>query len=171
MMHTARFTLPILLATLFVALVGGCARGPVRDASALPEQRPGDFTLGLVVFGDEGASSPASRSARYIIEPGGEFRASFGAGSDALTYPPFTRMLDEQILESAWDRLRSIQLDQDPWRAVQAPEIDHRDRGSAQGYLLEVRSGVRYQSWTTPIETDSARSLAEWLAQLAWIHD
>jgi len=167
MMHTIRIT----LLTLLAAMLWGCAPGPVRGSSALPEHRPSDFTLGLVVFGEEEAINPETRSARYIIEPDGKFRASFGAGSDALTYPPITRMLDERTLEHAWSKLQSLQLDQSPWQPSHAPELEHRQRGSAKGYLLELRSGVRDQSWSTPIDTQSAQSLAQWLAGLAWIQE
>lgn len=160
-----------MMTFLTIAMLMGCSPGSARSGDMLSGQRPSDFTLGLVVFGDEGAQSSATRSARYIIEPGGEFRASFGAGSESLTYPPITRMLDNQAIETAWTMVHSLDLEQEPWQYVRAPEVEHLERGSSQGYLLELRSGVHYRSWSTPIDTDSARSLAQWLASLAWVAD
>lgn len=167
MMYNARI---VILSLLAMALCS-CGRGVRQGDGSLPERHPSDFMLGLVVFGAEGSASPGERAARYIIEPGGVFRASFGAGSDAMTYPPMTRVLDEVQQARAWGLVRSIEFDQSPWRRVNAPELEHHERGSVPGYLLELQTDETYASWSTPIDTDSARALATWLASLAWVRD
>lgn len=167
MMHAAR--IPILLTMLL--LVCGCSQSTPRTDTGLPDQRPGDFVLGLVVFGGGEEDPAATRSARYIIEPGGVLRASFGDGSDGLTYPPITREIDEATLDTIWAMISDLGVDSEPWRVIRAPEFFHSEAGSVQGYLLEIRADVRYASWTTPIETGPARELAEELASLAWIRD
>ncbi len=135
------------------------------------EQRPSDFTLGVVVFGDPDSTEPAMRSARYIIEPGGTLRASFGEGSDGLTYPPITRGVHGSTLDAIWDRVRSMDLEGDDWRFVQAPEQFHAEMGSNRGFLLEIRSGVTFSAWSTGMDTQSMRSLTRELASLAWVTD
>jgi len=157
---------------LMGTLLLGCSAAPVREVGDLPEQRPSDFTLGVVVFGGEnGAAKVPERSARYIIEPGGRLHASFGDGSQAMTYPPITRRLDESQIDLVWAMIRAMGLGDEPWRRVQAPEQHHEALGSGQGYLLELRSGVRFGAWSAPIETPQARALAQRLAELAWIRD
>jgi hypothetical protein len=165
-----RFTRLAVLPLIF-AMLSGCGAHSIRAQGGLPEQRTGDFTFGLVVFGGSDDSSPQTRSARYIIEPGGEFRASFGEGSTGITYPPMTRRLDRAQLEDIWEVLESIELDSADWQPVRAPEIYHHELGSARGYLLELKVKTGFRAWSTPIESQSARALAERLAALAWVQD
>lgn len=135
---------------------------------ALPERRPSDFTLGLVVFGTDDAPV-GRRSARYIIGPDGTFRSSFGAGSRELTFPPITRRLDPATLDRIWGDVRALDPGGDAWRAVAAPEQFHVGMGSGQGYLLEIRSGVEFRAWSTGADYERASSLARALAALAWV--
>ncbi|MFG0314883.1 MAG: hypothetical protein ACF8LL_11975, partial [Phycisphaerales bacterium] len=154
---------------LLGVLLASCSTSAERDPIELPERRPSDFTLGVVVFGDPDADSIETRSARYIIEPDGTLRASFGEGSDGLTYPPITRRVDESILDAIWDRVRSMDLRGDDWRFVHAPEQFHAEMGSNRGYLLEVRSEVTFSAWSTGTDTRAMRELTRELASLAWV--
>ncbi len=157
-----------VLVLLFVALAG-CSRQRVRDADGI--DRMGGYTLGLVVFGDDSDHSPADRSARYIIEPGGVFRASFGDGSTALTYPPITRRLSEEQLDSVWALVERMRTGESSWRLVSAPELFLADSGSSGAYLFELGDPETNRAWSAPIDEDSARALAARLAALAWVTD
>tara|TARA_A100000171_G_scaffold23251_1_gene21636 strand:+ start:4190 stop:4693 length:504 start_codon:yes stop_codon:yes gene_type:complete len=167
MMHTIRTCVLMLLGVLLAS----CSTSSERDPIELPEQRPSDFTLGIVVFGDPDAETIETRSARYIIEPDGTLRASFGEGSDGLTYPPITRRVDGSTLDAIWDRVRSMDVEGGDWRFVQAPEQFHAEMGSNRGYLLEVRSDVSFGAWSTGMDTQSMRTLTQELASLAWVTD
>ena len=166
-MHTIRISVLMVIG----AVLASCSTTNERDPIELPEQRPSDFTLGVVVFGDPDADSIEMRSARYIIEPDGTLRASFGEGSDGLTYPPITRKVDGSTMDAIWDRVRSMDLDGDDWRSVQAPEQFHAEMGSNRGYLLEVRSDVSFSAWSTGMDTQAMRSLTREFASLAWVVD
>ena len=154
---------------LLLAVPGGCSRHRVRERGEIA--RVGGYTLGLVVFGDDDAASPADRSARYIIEPGGVFRASFGGGSDALTYPPITRRLSEEQVDSVWTIVDHIETGKSPWRVVAAPELFHAESGSTRAFLLELGDADESRAWSVPIENADARALADHLAALAWARD
>jgi len=167
MMHTIRTCVLMLLGVLLAS----CSTSSERDPIELPKQRPSDFTLGIVVFGDPDAETIETRSARYIIEPDGTLRASFGEGSDGLTYPPMTRRVDDSTLDAIWDRVRSMDLDGDDWRLVQAPEQFHTEMGSNRGYLMEIRSDVSFSAWSTAADTRSIQTLTRELASLAWVTD
>lgn len=161
-----------MLSLLTMLLLGACTQTEPRSGDALSADRPSDFTLGLVVYGQPGTSpDPALRSARYIVEPDGVLRASFGDGSRALTHPPRTRRLSAEQLDDLWLRVRGMGLGDGAWRQVRAPEQHDARIGSGTGYLLELRSSVVFDAWSTPDDTESARSLARHLASLSWVTD
>jgi hypothetical protein len=165
MMHTIRICVMMLLGLVLAS----CSATQERTSIELPEQRPSDFTLGIVVFGEPEAGEIESRSARYIIEPDGSLRASFGEGSRGLTYPPITRRIDESTLDAIWDRVRSMDFAGEDWRYVRAPEQFHAQMGSIRGYLIEIRSDVTFSAWSTDADTQSIRTLTRELASLAWV--
>ncbi|MHA7814747.1 MAG: hypothetical protein ACX94C_15300 [Phycisphaerales bacterium] len=167
MMHTIRICVLVAIG----AVLASCSTTSERGPAELPERRPSDFTLGVVVFGDPGADSVEMRSARYIVEPDGALRASFGEGSDGNTYPPMTRRLEGSILDALWAQVRSMDLGGDDWRSVQAPEQHHVGLGSSRGYLIEIRSGVEFNAWSTGVDSQAMRSLTRELASLAWVND
>ena len=143
--------------------LGGCASAGQmtgqQSSQTLPERRPADFTLGVVVYGDTDAEGVAFRSARYIVDAAGNLRASVGAGSDAGTYPKITR------------RLRSEQLDE-IWSMVEGLELGEPIAGEVlleAGYLIEIRSGEVSQAWV--VEDGSAGAVVGVLAELAWIRE
>lgn len=156
---------------LFGLLMVSCSTTPERVSIELPEQRPSDFTLGIVVFGDPNEDVIEMRSARYIIEPDGSLRSSFGEGSVGLTFPPITRRVDEPTLDAIWDRVRSIDFNGENWRYVRAPEQFHTGIGSGRVYLVEIRSEVSFSAWSTGMDTQAIRTLTRELASLAWVTD
>ncbi|MEM7622058.1 MAG: hypothetical protein AAF235_02525 [Planctomycetota bacterium] len=102
----------LLLAVLCASLVvcGGC-----RASGPLPETRPTDFALHVLVSGpfaagtgsetsvvreratDSGAALPAGlRPASYIAEPDGRLRAHFGSGAAEAGLPPIARLLSPE---------------------------------------------------------------------------
>jgi len=144
-----------VLVALALVLLGGCST--VRPM-ALPERRPADFTLGVVVYGAQDVSRVEMRSARYIVDAGGNLRASVGDGSSADTYPKITRRLDAGQLDRIWSMVQRLDLDE-PIVDGQVPE---------DGYLIEIRSRQTSRSWAGD---DSAGGLVELLAGLAWIRE
>lgn len=130
-----------------------------RD-STLPDRRPSDFTLGVVVMGTDESDPTSRKPARYIIEPDGSFRASVGSGSSTSTYPPFTRRLEPDQLDQVWDLVRAIDLD----NAM-------NDAPAKLGYIIEIRSSRTQREWSFSIEPGSTMDLVEHLADLAWIAD
>ncbi len=140
--------------------LGGCtSAGQQMTDQTLPERRPTDFTLGVVVFGDEAAGDVSSLSARYIVDAAGNLRASVGAGSDAGTYPKITRRLSSEQLDQIWSMVEGLELG-DPIAGEAMPE---------DGYLIEIRSGQRSRAWV--VEDDSAGAVVGLLAELAWIRE
>jgi len=166
-----------LLLACALFLLGGCSSS--REM-VLPERRPADFTLGVVVFGDEDAGDVSSLSARYIVDAEGILRASVGEGSGALTYPKITRRLTDDQLEEIWDMLNQLALfpsgggsnGRGQWDIVQSPErFSPEDFTEAQGegYLVEIRSDGTYMAWESMIDLGSPTTLVQMLAELAWI--
>jgi len=139
--------------------LGGCTSAGQMDDRALPDRRPADFTLGVVVFGDEDAGDVSSLSARYIVDAAGNLRASVGAGSDAGTYPKITRRLSSEQLDLIWSMVEGLELGE-PIAGEAMPEA---------GYLIEIRSGQTSQSWV--VEDGSAGVVVGLLAELAWIRE
>ena len=155
--------------TLLLIQTAGCSTASQTDRDLIA--RRGGSTVGLVVFGEDDAQRPEQRSARYLIEPGGLFRASFGGGSDALTYPPITRRLSEAQVEEIWSLIDQMQVAQSPWEPVMAPELYRPQERDAQAYLLEVSDAHASGAWSVPISNGQARALAMTLAELAWVSD
>lgn len=179
MMHTIRICVLMAIG----AVLASCSTTSERNPIELPEHRPSDFTLGVVVFGDPDSTEPAIRSARYIIEPDGTLRASFGEGSDGLTYPPITRRLNEDQLDLIWEMstmlISSTQgggsLGSGFWTEVQAPELfkrsDFRGQELGAGYLLEIKANGEWRAWESYMFLGGPTGFVEMLANLAWVTD
>lgn len=165
MMRLAALTLLLLPA---LPPLGGCASAPEL---VLRGDRPGDFTLGLVVYHDQAWDDAAQRPARYIVEPDGTLRASVGDGSAPLTHPPITRRLGQAQLDALWATARSLaptpQQDKASDELVRSPETYAPPRGA--GYLVEVRSRDSQGAWALAPSDENARALAAQLAELAWV--
>jgi hypothetical protein len=151
----------LLLLTIPLFLLGGCTSvGQMTDQS-LPDHRPTDFTLGVVVFGDEDSPGVEHRPARYIVDADGYLRASVGAGSSPSTYPKITRRLSREQLNAVWSMLEGLDLGE--------PSGDGAvDGGGGRDYLIELRSLGSSRSWSAD---DSAGDFVGFLAGLAWIRE
>lgn len=151
----------ISVLSLAVALfwLGGCTSAGLMTHEPLPEHRPADFTLGVVVFGDADAQSVSDWSARYIVDAAGNLRASVGAGSDAATYPKITRPLSEAQLDQIWGMIEGLELGE-PITGEAMP---------ADGYLIEIRSGQMSRAWV--VEDGTVEAFVGRLAELAWIRE
>lgn len=148
----------MLLSVLAISLfwLGGCSSS---GQMVLPDRRPADFTLGVVVFGDSDAEDVSSRSARYIVDASGYLRASVGAGSDAATYPKITRRLSGEQLDQIWAMVDGFEFGE--------PITDEAMPGA--GYLIEIRSLQTSRAWV--VDYESAGAFVELLAELAWIRE
>lgn len=168
--RTSRVKPLVLLCLPVLCLLGSCRS---TSALSLPEHRPADFTLGVVVFHNQPPSTTAQRPARYIVQTDGILRASVGDGSGPLTYPPITRRLDQQAFDRVWELTHALSIfapaqegdDQTP--VVRSPET--YAPASASGYLIEIRSRNDQDAWAMPLDDPSARALVRELAALAWI--
>ena len=165
---------------LMGTLLAGCSAVPVREVGDLPEQRPSDFTLGVVVFGSADAEDVSSLSARYIVEAAGNLRASVGSGSSGATYPKITRRLNDEQLDDVWDMVNQLALHpsgggsngRGRWFLVQSPEqfsASDVTETPGRGYLVEIRSDGTYMAWESMIDLGSPTTLVQMLAELAWI--
>jgi len=151
-----RILILISLAAILQLLVG-CVSHSSISKIALPDRRPADFTLGVVVFGEEGARDVSLRSARYIVDADGNLRASVGNGSDSGTFPKITRRLSSDDLDRIWINLEKLDLGEP---IIYEGSLD-------DGYLIEIRS-----QQTTRVWASNKKSTAEFvtmLADLAWI--
>lgn len=158
--------------------ISGCT---TTGSMSLPEQRPADFTLGVVVFGDDDASDVSHLSARYIVDAAGNLRASVGAGSSARTYPPIIRQLSDEQLDEIWEKGTSLitstrnggGIGTGKWTEVDSPEQFDRDDFSAPdgGYLLEIRANGKLQAWESYMFLGGPTSFVDTLADLAWIRE
>lgn len=144
---------------VFAFWASGCASTAQMTDQALPDHRPADFTLGVVVFGSQDSATVINRSARYIVDAAGNLRASVGDGSDAETYPQITRRLSGEELDQIWSMIEDLALG-DPIAGEVMPEA---------GYLVEIRSEQMSRSWVA--EDDSAGAVVKMLAELAWIRE
>lgn len=144
-----------------VLWLGGCtSAGQMTDQQSnqtLPDRRPADFTLGVVVFGSQDSAMVINRSARYIVDAAGNLRASVGAGSDAGTYPKITRRLSSEQLDQIWSMIEDLELG----------EPIAGEAMSDGGYLIEIRSAGTSRSWVV----DDSAAVVRLLAELAWIRE
>jgi len=172
MMKYARLSpLFVLLLAISTLWLGGCT---AAGQMTLPNSRPGDFTLGVVVYGTEDAGAVETRSARYIIDADGYLRASVGAGSSPSTYPKITRRLDAAQLDQIWDLVHRLMLGGDPgsgagWTSV-LPAGERMGPGGP-GYLIEIRSDDLVGAWSGSIDLAGGEELVATLAGLAWIRE
>jgi len=153
MMNLLRISIVLALA----ALLGGCSTTSMTH-QALPDRRPADFTLGVVVFGQADAQAVERRSARYIVDPAGNLRASVGDGSAAATYPKITRRLSAAQLDEIWSMVERLNLSE--------PIAD--EPMPTDGYLIEIRAGQMSRAW---VVDDSAAGVVGLMAELAWIRE
>jgi hypothetical protein len=107
-----------LLAAACLALLPACSSPRVEprpEATAIPEDRPADFTLAMTVYSPASprvaATLPrALRPARYIVEPDGSLRAASGPAARAATFPPLARTLTPRQMDQVWRLVRDTAL-------------------------------------------------------------
>ncbi|MCC6970670.1 MAG: hypothetical protein IT434_10660 [Phycisphaerales bacterium] len=161
----------------------GGFRAGTTDSVSLPEQAPEDFALSITVATPDPLRDPSTlarwqRPARYIVEPGGTFRASVRPGARVDAYPPPIRTLSRAQIETLWASVRA-----DSWmsearagsKAVASPEVEtmppELQRRSALVWISAagMRRGVVVPLAGGNAESDAAARLIDQLAELAWV--
>lgn len=159
------------------------ASGARAPEVSLPEWAPDDFSLSVTVVAPDTSRDPSTlarwqRPARYIVEPGGLFRASVRAGARVDAYPPPIRTLSRAQVESLWASVRADSWMSEPpagSKAVAMPEIETMppevQRRSALVWIRAVgeRRGVAVPLAAGGPESDAAARLIDQLAELAWV--
>lgn len=170
------------------------AAAPSKDAStpasetppagmSLPEQAPADFALSVTVATPDPSRDPSTlarwqRPARYIVEPGGTFRAAVRPGARVDAYPPPIRTLSRAQIESLWASVRADSWMNEPRegsKAVSSPEVEtlppEVQRRSALVWISAggMRRGVVVPLAAGSSESDAAARLIDQLADLAWV--
>lgn len=143
-----------------LAVLGSCAHTPdVRR-----DDRPGDFTLGVVVTGDREDLG----AARYIVDADQTFSASFGDGSSLGTDPRFTRTLDQDQLDVLWSAAIPI-LESDAHDMLHPGQPQEQAEYAPGSLIVEVR--LRGVQRVVVLEPDDQRgaALVDILESLAWV--
>lgn len=161
---------------------GGPRAGTATSVS-LPEQAPEDFALSVTVATPDPNRDPSTmarwqRPARYIVEPGGSFRASVRPGARVDAYPPPIRTLSRAQVETLWASVRADSWMSEPpagSKAVASPEVETMppeiQRRSALVWISAagMRRGVVVPLAAGSPESDAAARLIDQLAELAWV--
>lgn len=149
----------------------------------LPELAPPDFSLSVTIATTDPNRDPATlarwqRPARYIVEPGGAFRAAVRPGARVDAYPPLIRTLSRAQIESLWTSVRTdawLTRPADGSRFVVAPDLEsvprEVQRRSALVWIsaVGVRRGVIVPLASGTPESDAAARLVDQLADLSWV--
>lgn len=161
---------------------GGPRAGTTNPVS-LPEQAPEDFALSVTVATPDPNRDPSTlarwqRPARYIVEPGGSFRASVRPGARVDAYPPPIRTLSRAQIETLWASVRADSWMSEPpagSKAAASPEVETMppeiQRRSALLWICAAgkRRGVVVPLAAGSPESDAAARLIDQLAELAWV--
>jgi len=153
------------------------------DGIALPEQAPADFALSVTVASPDPTRDPSTlarwqRPARYIVEPGGTFRAAVRPGARVDAYPPPIRTLSRAQIESLWASVRADGWMNEPRegsKAISSPQVEtlppEVQRRSALVWISAdgMRRGVVVPLAAGRTESDAAARLIDQLADLAWV--
>lgn len=166
-------------------LIGGCAaRGGLGDGSP-PAARPDDFVLAVTVY-DQPSDQPvhttrtsdlprALRPARYIVEADGVLRASLGAAASPSVFPPMTRRLSEDQLNTLWTlTLDTGVFDEEPPGERIGPVASYKPpRGRITALIESFAAGQRISCALgiegAEQEHQPVRTLTDALAELAWV--
>tara|TARA_R110000737_G_scaffold2923_18_gene10182 strand:+ start:329533 stop:330078 length:546 start_codon:yes stop_codon:yes gene_type:complete len=171
-----RFTTFLTLKRVFLALMvigPGFMLGACRSTPApIPQQRPGDFRLGVVVMTDEDPDSDSKDlkggDARYIIDSSSVLRASFGSGSSLEVFPGFTRRLSIDQMDAIWMMTRDL-LDHNEhlveMHAGQPQSMVERTSGT----IIEVHMNAGDQVYVFEPSDQQAAAIVDALAALAWV--
>lgn len=155
-------------ALTLVILLGGCASGPI----GIPDQRPGDFRLGVVVIAPSTAELDNSvevlQDARYIVDSAAHLRASFGAGSALNTYPGITRRLNPDEMDAIWLMARDVlenNTDAMQHHAGQTQGLV----GIQSGTIIEIHMNARDRVFSYEHSAHQASAIVDALSSLAWV--
>ena len=178
-----RITRISVILAAFLGLMGsiipisGCASGPVD----IPDHRPGDFRLGVVVMVPE-ESSPAvnqarSIDARYIVESSSVLRASFGAGSTLDTYPGYTRRLNSSQMDALWFMARKLletRMEDPSFGTLQEHPLLHAGQPQHMvttdaGTIVEIHMNAHDEVLIFKPADTHAQSIVQAMGELAWI--
>lgn len=137
--------------------------------TAIPADRPGDFSMLVTVFPAGEPAVPWLRPARYAVEPDGYLRAETGLGVTKPGFPPIARRLEPGEINHLYALAHQLRAsDQDapivPGVAVYHAPADHRV------VLLEIgASGHVVATEHRAGEQTEAAPLIRELARLAWL--
>jgi len=164
-----RFTTFLIpgLAPLGAALIAvGCAATP----TPVPDQRPGDFRLGVVVMSEDqsDASDLAGGDGRYIVDSSSVLRASFGAGSTLDTFPGFTRRLTPKQMDAIWLMARDMlsrELHDSTLHAGQPQAM----LDTQSGTIIEIHMNASDRVFVFNQHNQQAAAIVDALSALAWV--
>lgn len=165
--------LTVLLTALLI--LTGCQ----TVAPGVPDRRPGDFRLGVVVMGvDSDLDSTESQAgrglaggdARYIIESASVLRASFGSGSTLDTYPGFTRRLTPDQMNAVWSMARDLLKKNNTLRSLNAGQPQSMVSERA-GTIIEIHHNAYDNVLVFDHGDQQAAAIVDALAALSWVHD
>lgn len=139
-------------------------------APEVPDRRPGDFRLGVVVMAPESSSDLAGGDARYIIESDSILRASFGAGSTLDTYPGFTRRLTPEEMDAIWIMTSDLLESNESQRTLSAGQPQSMVKAQ-RGTIIEIHHNAHDEVWIFDSDDQQAAAIVDALASLAWIDD
>lgn len=163
-----RFSTFCVLGALGISLIG-CRSGPID----IPDHRPGDFRLGVVVMNSDDNAEGTHRDARYLIDTASVLRSSFGSGSSLETYPGFTRRLDHNQMDAIWLMTTNL-LESQAGRSEMGSEIMRAGQPqsmieSDSGIIIEVHLNSTDQVFSFDHQNQQAAAIVDALAQLSWI--
>ncbi len=143
-----------------LVLLGSCAQVPeVRR-----DDRPGDFTLGVVVTGERADIG----AARYIVDADQTFRASLGDGSTLRTDPRFTRTLQPAQLDALWYASTPI-LETDMPDTLHPGQPQEQTAIEPGSIIVEIRMKGEQRVLVLSPSDQRGAALVDVLERLAWI--
>lgn len=170
-------TFSAVLTVLLTALLSlsGCQ----TVAPGVPDRRPGDFRLGVVVMGAgsdlestdlEAGSGLAGGDARYIIDSASVLRASFGSGSTLDTYPGFTRRLTPDQMNAVWTMARDLLNKNNTLRSLNAGQPQSMVSEHTRT-IIEIHHNAYDDVLVFDYGDQQAAAIVDALATLSWVHD
>jgi len=163
------FLLSLALCSLAFA-TSGCSSTP----TGIPDHRPGDFRLGVVVMGENQTKSKdhavnlAGGDGRYIIDSSSVLRASFGAGSTLDTFPGFTRRLSHDQMDAVWLMSKDL-LDHNKHLSRLHSGQPQSMLAEQSGTIIEIHMNAQYDIFVFDQGDQQAAAIVDALAALAWV--
>ncbi len=178
-----RFTTFLTLKRVFLLFMligpgftlGACGSTP----APIPQQRPGDFRLGVVVMTDDDtdeqnkddsemlATNLTGGDARYIVDASAVLRASFGSGSSLEVFPGFTRRLNIDQMDAIWKMARNLLEHNDHLVAMHAGQPQSMVELTS-GTIIEIHMNAEDRVYVFEPSDQQAAAIVDALAALAW---